>query len=53
MHSISATAYAENFAMDRCPVFFTYYIFTASIMHVTICEPSHPASLSLPHTDAV
>lgn len=38
--NVSALAhlYAEQFAMDRCPVFFTYYVFTASIMHVTIRE---------------
>ncbi|KAF8297787.1 hypothetical protein DL93DRAFT_759921 [Clavulina sp. PMI_390] len=30
-----AVAYAERFAVNRCPAFFTYYIFTASIMHVT------------------
>jgi len=31
-----AHLYAEHFDMNRCPVFFTYYVFTASIMHVTI-----------------
>ena len=35
---ILAHVYAEHYDINRCPVFFTYYVFTASIMHVTICE---------------
>ncbi|KAF8308168.1 fungal-specific transcription factor domain-containing protein [Cantharellus anzutake] len=30
------SAYADNFSMEYCPAFITFFLFTASIMHVTI-----------------
>ncbi|TFK29468.1 hypothetical protein FA15DRAFT_752599 [Coprinopsis marcescibilis] len=44
------TAYAEKYPLNRCSVFLCYYLFTASIMHITILStyPSDPqASLGL------
>ncbi|KAH6910608.1 fungal-specific transcription factor domain-containing protein [Coprinopsis sp. MPI-PUGE-AT-0042] len=35
-------AYAEKYPLNRCSAFLCYYIFTASIMHVTTLT-SHPA----------
>lgn len=32
---ISVSVYMENYCLKRCAVFLCYYIFTASIMHVT------------------
>jgi hypothetical protein len=31
-------SYGEHFSLDRGPAFLSYYVFSASIMHVTLCE---------------
>jgi hypothetical protein len=31
----SATVYSETYTLKHCAVFLCYYVFTASIMHVT------------------
>jgi hypothetical protein len=36
--SFAVTAYSEVFSLDHLPAFVTFYVFTASIMHVTVCE---------------
>lgn len=32
------TTYMEKFSIRKAPVFLSYYVFTASITHVSICE---------------
>jgi len=36
--SVAVTLYYENYCLKRCAVFLCYYVFTASIMHVTSRE---------------
>ncbi|THV03041.1 hypothetical protein K435DRAFT_775205 [Dendrothele bispora CBS 962.96] len=42
-----AWLYKERYSLERCPVFFSYYVFTAGIMHVTTLStfPNDPRGL--------
>ncbi|EAU83952.2 hypothetical protein CC1G_09834 [Coprinopsis cinerea okayama7 len=41
------TAYAEKYPLNRCSVFLCYYLFTASIMHITTLT-THPSDPQAP-----
>jgi hypothetical protein len=43
----SAMLYSDTYTLGRCSVFLCYYVFTASIMHVT-SRKSHSDSLTIP-----